>query len=147
MEIKKILFPTDFLEGSSDAIPFAIDIAKKYDARLYIIHVVQDVAQATGWYVPHASVDELYKDMEKSARKEIERFFAEELRGFDNYENHIIRGTPSHEILDFVEKYDINLIVMGTHGRKGLDKLIFGSTAEKIVRNALCPVLTVRIPE
>ncbi len=145
MDIKKILFPTDFLEGSSDALPYAIDLAKRYGAKLYIVHVIQDVTQATGWYVPHVSVDELYKDMEESARKELDRIFAEELRGFKDYENLIIRGTPAHEILDFCEKNDINLIVMGTHGRKGLDRLIFGSTAEKVVKNARCPVLTVRV--
>jgi len=146
MEIKKILFPTDFLEGSSDALPYAIDLAKRYGAKLYILHVIQDVTQATGWYVPHVSVEELYKDMEESARKELDRIFAEELRGFKNYENLIIRGTPANEILHFCEENNIDLIVMGTHGRKGLDRLIFGSTAEKVVKSARCPVLTVRIP-
>ncbi len=146
MEIKKILFLTDFMEGSSDALPYAVDLAKKYSARLYILHVIQDIALATGWHIPHISMDELYKEMEESAEKESKKMLAEELRGFTDYESAIVRGPPADEIIEYSEKKGVDLIVMGTHGRRGLDRLIFGSTAEKVVRNARVPVLTVRIP-
>ncbi|MEW6571390.1 MAG: universal stress protein [Nitrospirota bacterium] len=146
MEIKSILFPTDFSEGSSQALLYAVDIAKRYGSRLYLIHVIYDVVKAAGWYVPHMSMDELYKDIEKSAQKELERFGIEELSGLKNIERHIIRGVPHEEIVNFTNKNKIDLIVIGTHGKKGIDRVLFGSTAAQVVRFAPCPVLTVRIP-
>lgn len=147
MEIKKILFATDFSEGSSHALPYAVDMAKHYEAKLYFIHVIYDVAKTTGWYVPHVSIDEIYKDIEKRAQVELEKSFVEEMRGFKDIEYFVLRGTPHEELTKFAEDKKIDLIVLGTHGRKGIDRIIFGSTAEQVVRNALCPVLSVRIPE
>ncbi len=146
MEIKRILFPTDFSEGSANAIPYVVGMARQYGARLYILHVVYDIAKITGWYVPHVTVDELYADMETSARKEIERCCVEELRGFKDVDRVLLRGVPYEEIIKFAADNSIDLIVIGTHGRKGLDRMLFGSTAEQVVRNAPCPVLTVRVP-
>jgi len=143
MEIKRILFPTDISEGSAHAVPFVTDLTKHYGARLYVIHVMYDVARATGWYVPHMSMDELYRDIETNARKEIEKCCVEDLRGYKNIEYSILKGVPHEEILKFAEENAVDLIIMGTHSRKGLDRVIFGSTAERVVRHAPCPVLTV----
>jgi len=146
MKIKKVLFPVDFSEGSDNALPYAVDMAKHYGAKLYLLHVIQDIAKATGWYVPHVSLDELYRDIEKNAAKEMDRYGVEELRGYKDVERHILKGTPYEEILKFAVDNKADLIVIGTHGRKGLDKALFGSTAEKVVRDAPCPVLSVRLP-
>jgi nucleotide-binding universal stress UspA family protein len=99
MEIKKILFPTDISEGSAHAVPFVADLTKHYGARLYIIHVVYDVARVTGWHVPHVSMDEMYRDIETNAKKEIEKCCIEELRGYKNIEYKVIKGVPHEEIL------------------------------------------------
>ncbi|MBI4690248.1 MAG: universal stress protein [Nitrospirae bacterium] len=144
MEIKRILFPTDFSEGSDNALTYAADMSRHYGAKLYILHVMYDIAKTTGWYVPHVSMDELYKDMEANAKKEIDRCGVEELRGFKDIERSIVKGIPSDEILKFAKDNKIDLIVIGTHGRKGLDRVIFGSTAARVVRDATCPVLSVR---
>jgi nucleotide-binding universal stress UspA family protein len=146
MEIKRILYPTDFSEGSAVAIPYVADMAKRYGANLYVVHVIYDIAKASGWYVPHISMDEVYKDMEESAAKELRRFCAEDLRGYKDIKYVVLKGTPSEEIIRFAEDNQVDLVVMGTHGRKGLDRVLFGSTAEKVVKGASCPVLTVRIP-
>ena len=146
MEIKRILFATDFSEGSSSALPYAVDIAKRYGAKLYFVHVIYDVAKTSGWYVPHVSMDELYKDMEKNAKAELEKSFIDEMRGFKDLEHVVLKGTPYEELARFAEENKIDLIVIGTHGRKGLDRMLFGSTAEQVVRLAPCPVLTVRLP-
>jgi len=146
MNIKKILFPTDISEGSAHAIPFVTDLTRHYRARLYIIHVMYDVARATGWYVPHMSMDELYRDIEANAKKEIEKCCVEDLRGYKDIEYKILKGVPHEEILKFAEENAVDLIIMGTHSRKGLDRVIFGSTAERVVRHAPCPVLTVGYP-
>lgn len=146
MEIKRILFATDFSEGSSSALPHAVDMARKYGSKLYLVHVIFDVAKTTGWYVPHVSMDEIYRDMEKSAKTELEKMFINEMRGFKDIEHVILKGIPYEEIIRFAGDNSIDLIVLGTHGRKGIDRMLFGSTAEQIVRNAPCPVLSVRLP-
>jgi nucleotide-binding universal stress UspA family protein len=146
MEIKSILFPTDFSEGSSQGLQYAVDMAKKYGAKLYVVHVIYDIAKVTGWYVPHVSMDQMYKDIEEGAKKELDRFGVEELGGLKNLERSVVMGVPHEEIINFAKKNKIDMIVMGTHGRKGVDRILFGSTAAQVVRFAPCPVLTVRLP-
>jgi nucleotide-binding universal stress UspA family protein len=146
MDVKHILFPTDFSEGSAYAVPYVVDLTKHYQVRLFVVHVIYDIAEATGFYVPHIAIDELYDDIEKNARKELEKWCAEELRGYKEIEYRILKGVPAVEILKFAEENKIDLIIMGTHSRRGLDRIIFGSTAEKIVRNSRCPVLTTGAP-
>lgn len=147
MEIKRILFPTDFSDGALNALPYALDMAKSYGAKLYLLHVIYDIATASGLHIPHISVDEMYKELDASARKELEKFGLEQRRVLKDVEHTVIRGVPYEEILKFAQEKNIDLIVMGTHGRKGLDRVLFGSTAERVVRNASCPVLTVREPK
>jgi nucleotide-binding universal stress UspA family protein len=146
MEIKRILFPTDFSEGSSQALSYAVDMAKKYSAKLFVVHVIYDIARATGWYVPHRSVDQMYKEIEEGAKKEIDKFGLEELESVKNIERVVLTGVPHEELIEFTKKNRIDIIVMGTHGRKGIDRILFGSTAAQVVRFAPCPVLTVRLP-
>jgi nucleotide-binding universal stress UspA family protein len=146
MEIKGILFPTDFSEGSSQALQYAVDLTKKYGAKLYVVHVIYDVAKTAGWYVPHVSVDQMYKDIQEGAKKELEKFGVEALGEVKNIERTVLTGVPHEEVMNFAKKNKIDLIIMGTHGRKGIDRILFGSTAAQIVRFAPCPVLTVRLP-
>lgn len=146
MEIKNILYPTDLSEGSANAIPYVVDLTKHYGARLYVIHVIYDIARATGWHVPHMNLNELYADIETGVKKELERCCVEEMRGYKDIEYGIVKGLPHEEILKFADENNIDMIIIGTHSRKGLDRIIFGSTAEKVVRNARCPVLTVGLP-
>jgi len=147
MEIKSILFPTDFSEGSSQALKYAVDLANRYGAKLHLIHVIYDITRATGWYVPHRSVEEMYKELEQGAKKELERFGVEELSGVKNIERSVHMGVPHEEIIKFAKENKIDLIIIGTHGRKGIDRILFGSTAAQVVRFAPCPVLTVRLPQ
>lgn len=147
MEIKKVLFATDFSEGSSHALPYAVDLAKQYGAKLYIVHVLYDVAKTSGWYVPHVSIDEIYKDMGSGAQAQLDKTFTEEMRGVKDVERIVLKGTPHDELCRFAEEKGVDLIVLGTHGRRGLDRVLFGSTAEQVVRNAPCPVLSVRLPK
>lgn len=147
MEIKKILFAADFSEGSSNSLPYAVDLAKRYGAKLYLVHVIYDIAKTSGSYVPHVSLDELYKEMETNAKAELEKVYIEEMKACKDVEHVVLKGTPYEEISRFAEENKIDLIVIGTHGRKGLDRMLFGSTAEQVVRHAPCPVLTVRLPK
>jgi len=145
MNIKKILLPTDFSEGSRAAMDYAKSLAKHYDAQIALIYVVDDLTKTRGWYVPHISLTELYKDMEESAHKQIERCCYEELRDFDGVEKVVAKGVPDEEILKYAKEKGIDLIVMGTYSKVGMD-VLFGSTAEKVMRKANCPVLCVKLP-
>lgn len=147
MKVERILFPTDFSEGSSHALPYAVDLAKHYDAKLSILHVVYDITQATGVHIPHISTDEVFKELNEWAMNEMESCCIEEIRGLPNVERKVVKGIPYEEILNFAEEEEIDIIVMGTYGRVGLQRLIFGNTAERVVRRAPCPVMTVRTPE
>jgi nucleotide-binding universal stress UspA family protein len=147
MKVESVLFPTDFSEGSFHALPFAVDFARHYNARLYILHVIYDLARVTDSHIPHISADELYKEMSEWAKNEIEDCCLEEIRGLPNVEKVVVKGVPYEEIIRFATEKKIDIIVMGTYGRAGLERLIFGSTAERVVRKAPCPVMTVRVPE
>jgi len=144
MEIKKILFPTDFTEGALAALPYAADLAKSFNAKLYLLHVIYDMSTSTGLPVAQVPLNAMYEEMQKGAEKELEKVVAEMGVELKNVETHVIRGVPYEEIRKFARENAVDLIVMGTHGRSGFDRIIFGSTAEKVVRKAVCAVLTVR---
>ena len=147
MEIKSILFPTDFSDGSAQALKYAVEMAKRFGSKLYVVHIIYDVAKASGWYVPHVSVDQMYKDIQEGAKKELERFGVAELSGFKDIERAVVTGVPHEEIMKLAAEKKVDMIIMGTHGKKGLDRILFGSTAAQVVRYAPCPVLTVRLPQ
>ncbi len=147
MKVERILFPTDFSKGSEIALPVAVDLTKHYNAKLYILHVVYDIIRATGIHIPHISSDEVFKELQEWAMQEITHCCVEEIRGLKNVEKKVVEGIPWEEIVNFARDEKIDLIVMGTYGRVGIERLIFGNTAERVVRRAPCPVMTVRIPE
>jgi len=147
MEIRSILFPTDFSEGSSQALQYAADITRRYEAKLYLLYVVHEIVEAGGWYVPHPSMDNIYKDLVRDAQKELDEYGLEELEGLNGIERRVLRGVPHEVIVKFASDNRIDLIIIGTHGRKGIDRILFGSTAAYVVRHAPCPVLTVRLPK
>jgi nucleotide-binding universal stress UspA family protein len=143
---KKILFPTDFSDGSAASAAYVRDLAEKYGSRVYLVHVIYDIAKASGWYVPSIDMEKFYAELRESTQEEMEKFASENLGGLGEVETAVITGVPADGVLEFVEENGIDLIVMGTHGRSGIDRVLFGSTASKVVRHAPCPVLTVRLP-
>jgi nucleotide-binding universal stress UspA family protein len=145
MQIRTILFPTDFSNGARAAMDHAVSLARDYKAKLILLYVIQDISIAE-WYIPSSlSVTDLIEDMQKSAWKEMDKWAAEVSSKVEEVEKLVIRGVPFVEIIRAAKEKDADLIVIGTHGRTGIDHMLFGSTAEKVVRKAPCPVLTVRI--
>ncbi|MDH5769143.1 MAG: universal stress protein, partial [Nitrospirota bacterium] len=133
-------------EGSSHALKYAIEMSKRYGAKLYILHVVYDIAKVSSWSIPHQSVDKMYMEIEEGAKKELDGYALDELSGLKDIERIVHKGVPYEEIVKFANENKIDLIVIGTLSRKGIEKMLFGSTAAQVVRYAPCPVLTVRIP-
>ncbi len=145
MQIKTILFPTDFSNGARAAMDHAISLAKDYHAKLVLLYVIQDISIAE-WYIPSSiSVTDLVEDMQKSAMREMDKWYSEVVAVVNDVEKMVVRGVPFVEIIRTAKDKNADLIVIGTHGRTGIDHMLFGSTAEKVVRKASCPVLTVRI--
>jgi len=145
MEIKTILYPTDFSHGARAAMDHVISLAQDYNAKLILLHVIQDISVAE-WFIPSSlSVAELLEDLEKNAWKEIDALGDEIAAKVKTVEKIVVRGMPFVEIIRTAKETKADMIVIGTHGRTGMDHVLFGSTAEKVVRKAPCPVLTVRM--
>jgi len=146
VEFKKIVFGTDFSENSNYAFRYALSLAQKYGAVLVLIHVVSEPTDLNGFYVPHISFEKLEEEVREGAKRMMDRFCQTYLKDYGNYEASIERGLPFASIIKKAEEVDADLIVVGTHGRTGLDHVLFGSTAEKVVRKSPIPVMTIRTP-
>jgi len=145
MEIKTILFPTDFSQGARAAMEYAVALARDYKARLILLYVIQDISIAE-WYIPSSiSAADLVEDMQRSAEREIDKLGIEIAGAVATVEKLVVRGVPFVEIIRTAKERKADMIVIGTHGRTGIDHMLFGSTAEKVVRKSSCPVLTVRM--
>ncbi len=145
---KKILFCTDFSEDAHWAFTYALNLAKTFNSKLLILHVTPEPAhpEQLSIYLPQEKLKELRKSQKEEIDRQLETGYVKKMKGFKNYKVIVIEGEPFVEILKMAKKESVKLIVMGTHGRTGLDHILFGSTAEKVVRRAPCPVLTTRLP-
>lgn len=141
MEFKRILFPTDFSKNADHALPYALAIARHFGAKLYLLHVVYFPPQMPEYDIGRV-LDGLVKNAEKRLRKlilnanETQLIFHPEVRV----------GVEYGEITKLAGKEKIDLIVMGTRGRTGLAHALLGSVAERVVRHAPCPVMTIKAP-
>ncbi len=143
IEIRKILFPVDFIENSSKLLPYVLSMAEKYDSRIYILHVVPNIDKWGVHFIPHPSMKTFQQEAMEGAEKAMEKLCNEQLKGCTNFERILVTGDPAMEILRIIEEEDIDLVMMGTHGRKGLEQVIFGSVAENVVKKSPAPVLVI----
>ncbi|MBK5274501.1 MAG: universal stress protein [Desulfuromonadales bacterium] len=143
---EKILTAIDFSESSDFAFEYALTLATQFQAELTILHVINEPVDLRGFYVPHISFEQLEKEIEEGAEKMMEKFCQTKMGDFTSYKTAIVTGIPYEEIIRKAEETGASLVVLGTHGRTGIDHLIFGSTAERVVRSAASPVLTIRMP-
>jgi nucleotide-binding universal stress UspA family protein len=142
-EIKRILFPIDLTENSSKILPYVLSVSEKYDSTIYLIHVVQDLQKWGKLYVPHPSMDTFQKEALEGAEKAMDRVCEEELQSCPNFQRRVVAGDPAAEILKAIGSEEIDLVIMGTHGSKGLEHVIFGSVANNVVKKSPVPVMTV----
>ncbi|MBI5119079.1 universal stress protein [Candidatus Poribacteria bacterium] len=147
IKIEKILFPTDFSEHSNHAFGYALSFAKEYGAKLYLLHVIEDVQYLANAYMFDVPIMPSFADMEQNRLKEMQEFIEREVTDSSiQIEKSIRRGRPFLEIIQMAREENVDLIVIATHGRGGLEHVLFGSTAEKVVRKSPCPVLSIRMP-
>ena len=147
IKIERILFPTDFSPCAKHALKYALSFATERGAKLYIMHVIPKLNIPVGTGGVTYPVSKIYDDMERESKEKIHHLIPKRFLEKIKVENIITRGTPYLEIIKAARKYDIDLITIATHGRTGISHVLLGSTTEKVVREAPCPVLCVKQPE
>jgi nucleotide-binding universal stress UspA family protein len=142
ISVKNVLYATDFSATSEAALPYATGICRKFGSALHVAHVFSDASLlVTTGGVDYVSVETLYEDACAAAKGKIDRIIAG-LRGIPT-RGYVRHGQVWKNLSTIVQENEIDLIVVGTHGRTGLGKLLLGSVAENILRHSPCPVLTV----
>lgn len=145
MEVKKVLWPTDFSSSAQKALPYVTDLTQKYQAEIHVLYVIEDIANQKGWYgdFDKSHIDKLMEWANKSAEKRLGQICEKYLDGCPLYIKHIAIGDPAQEILKLIEDEEVDLVVMASHGEKGHFR--FGSVTEKVLKNSPVPVTTVPI--
>ena len=143
IEFKRILYPVDLSESSTNIVPYVQAVAEKFKSKIHILFAARVFEYFTSIYVPHPSISKFEKEIIEGAEKRLYEFVDEHFSDFPNTKTAVVAGDASEEILNYIEDRHIDLVIMGTHGRKGMDKIIFGSVAERVVKTAPVPVMVV----
>ena len=147
-EITTVLTPIDFSDNTVKIARAAAYVAGTFKAKLHYVFVVQNFEDYSGFFVPPVTMPNLEEELFESAQKRMDDFIDEQRQMFDGYgleqvEGKVLSGDVGEEILRYSEEIGANLIVMGTHGYKGLERIMFGSVADQVVKTSCCPVLTI----
>jgi nucleotide-binding universal stress UspA family protein len=148
MKIRSLLLPTDFSECANYALSYASDFAREAGASIICVHVIEPVVPTVGYSgvtepLPMADISE---QLEDSATRELPKIAQHEACAGLAVEEVIAHGDAASEIVRVAKERQVDLIVISSHGRTGLGRMLFGSTAEQVVRHAPCPVLVVKLP-
>ena len=135
-KIEKILCAVDLSDHSKEVAAYAALLAKKMGATVTVVYTAPSLSQYVGFHVPPNTIENFVGEIVTGAEKSMEAFVQENFSGY-----------AAEEIINRAHEENVDVIVMGTHGRKGIDRILFGSVAEKVVKNADMPVLTVRPSE
>ena len=140
---KKILCPVDFSEFTDEILEYAVNIAQKYNSELHLIHIIPNL----NYFTPYESffTPENLIVVEKNMETEVNKDFDELMKKINVPAKKIIKnGAAFVEIINYARTESMDLIIIGTHGRTGLEHILIGSVAERVLRKSPCPVLTVR---
>jgi nucleotide-binding universal stress UspA family protein len=145
MEIKKILWPTDFSSTAEKALPYVTSLTQQYQAEIHVLYVIEDIAHHEPWYgeFDQKHVEELMEHAAESAKKRLDQICEKYLEGCPLYIKHVAIGDPAQEILKLIDKENVDMVVMASHGEKGYFK--FGSVTEKIVKSSPVPVTSIPV--
>ena len=145
-KITKILVPIDFSNYSKKALSYAVNFAKQFNSKIYLVYVIEPVIYPSDFSMGQVTFPSTDVELADRAKEELNALIKTEIG--DTIETDVIirTGKPFVEINETASKEDIDLIIIATHGHTGMEHLLFGSTAEKVVRKAPCPVLTLREP-
>jgi len=146
--LKKVLVATDFSEAADAALSYGRALARTFGATLYVLHVVDDMYMRLGGDAYAAVLPDLQHDVEAQAKQRLAELLVDnDPVPMPTVPVVLTAGATAQAIVDYAASTDVDLIVVGTHGRAAVAHLLLGSIAERVVRTARCPVLTVRHPE
>lgn len=142
----EILLPTDGSEGVGRAIDATVAMAEKFDARIHVLFVAEPPRFHE--YGASVALTNIMQSLQEAGRQILDET-AERIRnrGLSNVETALRQGHPAEEILQYADEHRVELIVMGTHGRRGLNRMLLGSITEEVVRTSHIPVMTVRMKD
>ncbi|QGY39910.1 universal stress protein [Pseudodesulfovibrio cashew] len=142
-DIKKILCAVDFSDYSPMVAEYARQIGDCMEAEILVLYVAPSLSQYVGFHVPPSSIESFVGEIVTGAEDTMSEFIKDNFKDI-NVNGKVVTGYPAEEILSIAEAEKADMIVMGTHGRKGIDRILFGSVAEKVVKSSAAPVLTIR---
>lgn len=142
-DITKILCAVDLSEHSKQVAEYAATLARKLNASVIVVYTAPSLSQYVGFHVPPNTIENFVGEIVTGAEQSMQNFVAENFAGIDA-KGKVLIGYAAEEILNRANEEHADMIIMGTHGRKGIDRILFGSVAEKVVKNARIPVLTIR---
>ncbi len=147
-EIKRVVTPVDFSDNSKLIAESSAYMAGKFGASMSLVFIVQNFEDYSGFFVPQMTLPTLEGELIESAEVKMASFCSElvdvcEKAGVKELNYKVFMGDVGEKIVEYAGAVEADLIVMGTHGYKGLEKIMFGSVADKVVRAASCPVLTI----
>lgn len=141
--LEKILVAIDFSRLTDRVMKAALEMAEKFGAKLELVFVVEDMTPYSWLSIPHISMDVLEDEMAQHAVSKLEGLAEDTIEDRFAYTTKVLRGVPAEQIVTEAESSGCGLIVMGTHGYRGLEKRLLGSVAEQVLKHAPCPVLVV----
>jgi universal stress protein A len=144
--ISKVLVPIDFSDYSKSALKYAVNFVKLFKAQLILIYVVEPVIYPPDFSMGQIAIPSVDLEMDKRAEEELNKLAEQEIPTEIEVKSIVKTGKPFIEIIETASEQDADLIIIATHGHTGMEHILFGSTAEKVVRKAPCPVLTLREP-
>jgi nucleotide-binding universal stress UspA family protein len=142
--IQRILVPIDFSEHSKNALKYAIPYAVQFGARLYLLYVVEPTIYPADFSFGQVGFPNIEEELRKRGNEELNTLVRNEIKDRVSAEAEVRTGKPFYEINEYAREKHIDLIIIATHGHTGVEHMLFGSTVEKVVRKAPCPVLVVR---
>jgi universal stress protein A len=145
IHVTRILLPTDFSPSSAEAMRYACTLAQQFDAELHVLHVLEQRQSTTPAFGMGLALPSRVQETTAAAQQELERVLPADWAAGRKTVKAIAEGAPHREIVRYAADHQIDLIVLGTHGHTGLSHALLGSIAERVVRTAACPVLTVRL--
>jgi len=141
--IKRILFPVDFSEVSPKIAPWVLMVAEKFDAEIYLLFVARGPEYFSDLYVMPVSIEKFQGEVLKGGETAMEGFVTAHFREYPALKAKVVPGDPPDTILNYIKSEGIDLVIMGTHGRKRLERVFFGSVAERVIKMAPVPVLSI----
>lgn len=147
IDLKRILVPTDFSESARHALRYGVSFAREYEAELLLLHVVENLTVGYASDLFPVPMAEVFEEISGYAKAELAKLGTVVREKGLAARELVAQGKPSAEIVRVAREETVDMIVLGTHGKGMLDKALFGSTAERVIRRAPCPVLTVGLSE